>query len=116
MPLYRLRAGQQHYKRLPGTKQARKGLELMKPGEEIELLPDQATALADKFELVGSTQAEREAKGVLQKEAEETAHELVEVEQEDGLSPLYNVVNKDTGVIINDEPLDWNEAKLLTEV
>ncbi len=113
MPLYRLRAGSAHYKRDLKAKQARKGLEKMKTGEEIELTLSQFSALRDKFELVGPSDAEKNAAKAMRDEAGEAGLELVRVE-EDG--NLCNVMNKETGEFINDEPLTWAEGKLLTEI
>ena len=113
MPLYKLKAGSVHYTRDLKAKQARKGLAKMKAGEEIELTLSQFSALSDKFDYVGPTDIEKEAAKALLDAAGGVAHEIVRIE-EDG--NLFNVVNPETKEFLNDEPLSWNEAKLLTEV
>jgi hypothetical protein len=85
----------------------------MKTGEEIELTLPQFSALHDKFELIGPTKSEKDAAKALRNQAGNAGLELVRVE-EDG--NLCNVINKETGEFLNDEPLTWAEGKLLTEV
>ena len=113
MPLYRLRAGSAHYTRDSKAKQARKGLKKMKTGDEIELTLPQFSSFRDKFELVGPTVNEKDAAAALKKKVGDAGLELVRVE-EDG--NLCNVMNKETGEFLNDEPLTWAEGKLLTEI
>ena len=113
MPLYKLRAGSVHYTRDLDAKQARKGLKKMKTGEEIEFTLSQFSALKDKFELIGPTESEKDTAKALRDQVGNAGLELVRVE-EDG--NLCNVMNKETGEFLNDEPLTWAEGKLLTEI
>ena len=113
MPLYRLRAGSSHYTRDISAKQARKGLKKMKTGDEIELTLSQFSSFHDKFELVGPTKIETAAAKALREKVGDAGLELVRVE-EDG--NLCNVMNKETGEFLNDEPLSWAEGKLLTDI
>ena len=113
MPLYRLKAGQKHYARNLDAKQARKGLRALKGGEELELTETQFKALRDKFELVGSTKIEKEAKEATQQDAEEAALEVIPAE---GFIGRFNVRNKETDELLNDEPMTKLEADQLAQV
>lgn len=101
MALYRLKRGQKHFHRTV------KGNVKLSPGDTIELNPDQAKALRDKFELVAEAPPKKQE---VSEKASPKTPQVVPHPTEEG---KFNVLHGETGEVLNDEPLEEFEANLL---
>lgn len=106
MPRYRIRIGQEHYTRSPKGS----GIKLHKGPEIIDLTELQAHSIRDKVDLVEATEVEK-AFEIAQDEKVEKSLPEITGNEEDG----FNVINKETGEPLNDEPMTKDEAEALAE-
>lgn len=102
MAIYRLKPKQRHNIRVGRT------IRELKPGDEIELTPTQARALADKFEFVSD-----KPKAVAGVEVKTTEAPRLRKEEHPFLDGKFNVVHPETNQPVNDDPLTEAEANEL---